>query len=129
MEGIMRLLRYVVLGVAALFGALAMLPQGASAERSDVSRGRYLVMDAGKCTDCHGAKMQGMHLGFMAPHMPIEYDAPKIAGLPQLSEAAAARFFQTGRLKNGSMARPPMPQFRFNHADAMAITAYLKSLR
>ncbi|MBC5825235.1 MAG: cytochrome c [Candidatus Eremiobacteraeota bacterium] len=125
----MRLLSSILLGVAALFGALAMLPQGASAERSDVSHGRYLVMNAGKCTDCHGAKLQGMHLGFMAPHMPIEYDAPKIAGLPQLSQAAAARFLQTGRLPNGSMARPPMPQFRFNRSDAMAIAAYLKSMR
>jgi hypothetical protein len=61
--------------------------------------------------------------------LPIAYAAPKLAGLPQLSNAEATAFFQTGMLPGGKPARPPMPQYRFNHDDAAAIVAYLKSLK
>ncbi len=109
---------------------VALFPGHASADRDDmVSRGRYLVNDAVKCVDCHGARLQGMQLGFMRPGMPIAYFAPHIAGLPMLSQSAAVKFFQTGLLPGGGRARPPMPQFRFNRSDALAITAYLRSLR
>ncbi|MBC5804625.1 MAG: c-type cytochrome [Candidatus Eremiobacter antarcticus] len=109
---------------------VGLFPVHASADRDDmVSRGRYLTNDGVKCVDCHGARLQGMQLGFMRPGMPIAYYAPKIAGLPMLSQPAAVRFFQTGLLPGGGRARPPMPQFRFSRSDAQAITAYLRSLR
>lgn len=109
--------------------AVGSFPGHASADRDDmVSRGRYLVNDASKCVDCHGARLQGMQLGFMKPGMPIAYFAPKIAGLPMLSQSAAVKFFQTGLLPGGHRADPPMPQFRFNQSDAQAITAYLRSI-
>ena len=87
------------------------------------------MMSAGKCTDCHGEKLQGQPLDFIKPGLPVQYKSPKIAGLPKLSAAAATTFLQTGNLPNGKHARPPMPQYRFNADDAAAIVAYLKSLQ
>jgi len=86
-------------------------------------------MSAGKCSDCHGEHLQGSSLNFLKPGMPILYYAPKIAGLPQLSVTEATTFLQTGILPGGKHALPPMPQYRFNHSDAAAIVAYLKSLK
>jgi hypothetical protein len=45
------------------------------------------------------------------------------------SDDDAVRFLITGLLPNGQMARPPMPQYRFNELDARAIVAYLRSLK
>ena len=118
-----------VVGCCVVFAAAL---QHASAETSTdkIARGQYLVMSAGKCSDCHGPKLQGSSLiGLFKPGLPFVYQSPRIAGLPQLSTADAVTFLQTGRLPGGARARPPMPQYRFNHGDAAAIVAYLKSLK
>ncbi|MBV8223505.1 MAG: c-type cytochrome [Candidatus Eremiobacteraeota bacterium] len=126
----MRFVSYAVFAVLAFVFALALGPTYGSAAQNDlVARGKYLVNDAGKCTDCHGAKLQGQKLDFLKPGMPVLYAAPKIAGLPQLSAADATAFLQTAKLPNGKPATPPMPEYHFNAADASAIVAYLKSLR
>ncbi len=39
----------------------------------------------------------------------------------------AVRLLETGERKSGPL-RPPMPEFRFNHQDAVDAVAYLKSL-
>jgi mono/diheme cytochrome c family protein len=54
--------------------------------------------------------------------------APPIAGLPSMTAEQAARFLMHGQRPDGSMARPPMPAYRFNEDDARAVVAYLKSL-
>ena len=114
-----------------LFGVvgMAILNGSAQATADQAARGKYLVMSAGKCSDCHGQHLQGSSLGFLRPGLPMLYYAPKIAGLRQLSVADATTFLQTGILPSGKHALPPMPQFRFNHDDATAIVAYLRSLR
>ena len=94
-----------------------------------VSRGHYLTGGAGQCSDCHGPQLQGAPIAFLKPGLPVLYRSPRIAGLPQLSATDATRFLETGVLPNGRHARPPMPQYRFNHDDAAAIVAYLKSLK
>jgi hypothetical protein len=73
-----------------------------------------------------------MPLDFLNPNLPpvVQRKTPQIAGLPMFSDdAAAANFLQTGELPDKTHARPPMPQYRFNHDDATAIVAYLRSLR
>jgi mono/diheme cytochrome c family protein len=91
-----------------------------------------LVGAAGQCSDCHGNELHGSSIGFLAPDLPpvVQRKAPKIAGLPMFDdEAAAAHFLETGKLPGGAHARPPMPQYRFEHNDAVAIVRYLKTLR
>ena len=114
-------------------------PQAAS--RAAIARGKYLVESVGMCGDCHTPRdekgefikeqwMKGATLSFkpIAP-MPVWADkAVNIAGLPGWDKDAAIKFMMTGIAYNGLPARPPMPQYRFNRADAEAIVAYLKSL-
>jgi len=111
-------------------------------ERAElVARGRYLADNVAGCADCHsprnergefikGQWLMGAPLAF-APTVPMPAwaaVAPPIAGLPAMTEAQAIAFLQTGIRPDGSRPRPPMPEFRFNEADATAVVAYLKSL-
>ena len=62
--------------------------------------------------------------------MPFVPFAPPIAGLPSYAnDADAVKFFETGLTANGKPAQPPMPPFRLNHDDAVAVVAYLRSLK
>lgn len=94
------------------------------------------------CADCHsprgergvfiaGKEYTGAPLGF-APTVPMPAwadSAPFIAGLPNYTTEQAVKFFMTGDRPTGIPARPPMPAYRMNQADAEAVVAYLKSLK
>lgn len=106
-----------------------------------IARGRYLVENVGLCADCHTPRnergefiaarsLMGSPLGF-APSFPMPAwapVAPPIAGLLTMTEAEAVKFMKEGVRPDGSRPLPPMPEFRFNEADARAVVTYLKSL-
>lgn len=114
-----------------------------AADNTVLDRGRYLVEQVGMCSDCHSPRDQtgqfiradwlhGAPIG-VAPKAPMPEwaeHAPQISGLPpHYTEAQAITFLESGKRPDGSYARPPMPPYRFNHSDAVAVAAYLKSLR
>lgn len=93
------------------------------------------------CADCHtprldngqfnrNAWLQGNVLDFKPAHpMPFMAVAPRIAGLPTFpTDELAVRFLETGTNAAGKLSMPPMPKFRFQRADALAVVAYLRSL-
>lgn len=111
------------------------------ASTAKVKRGEYLVEKAGLCADCHtpfneqGQPIKEKHLQgavlIFKPTVPVPGWAERsadIAGLKGWSDAEAIKFLTTGVDPNGKMARPPMPPYRFNKADAAAIVAYLRTL-
>jgi cytochrome c553 len=126
-----RLYLVVLLGSLAALVAAAAAPSqaGAAGDEAVIERGRYLVEQVGMCVTCHGAGLKGAKLEFLAAGLPVAHFAPRIAGLPHLSAAQAATYLQDGLLPNGSRSRPPMPQYRLHHDDAVAVVAYLKQLR
>jgi mono/diheme cytochrome c family protein len=128
----------LVLGAAVcLHGQTSPASRGSSA----VARGKYLATAAVPCQDCHSPRnekgeylrdqwLQGAPILFKPTvPMPAWADtAPPIAGLTKWTEAQAIKMLMTGIRPDGTPNRPPMPQFRFNRADAAAIVKYLKSL-
>ncbi len=112
-----------------------------TAPDAKIERGKYLVERVGMCGDCHTPHnekgepirekwLQGSPLPFK-PVVPIPVWAdktPNIAGLPGWEDKDAIKFLMTGIAYNDLPGRPPMPQYRFNHEDASAIVAYLRSL-
>jgi hypothetical protein len=46
-----------------------------------------------------------------------------------LRTGQAVKFFETGTNAFAKQALPPMPQFRFHHDAAVAVVAYLRSLK
>jgi len=125
---------WILGGAGLLTLAFAASHGTAGAAPSDVARGQYLVVNAGQCSDCHGEGLKGAPLMFspkgLPPGVPFQDAAPNITGLTMFADdAQAVTFLTTGVLPNGQHARPPMPQYRFNAADAQAIVAYLRSLK
>jgi mono/diheme cytochrome c family protein len=125
----------------AFIGWLAPPPvRAAGAAPADVAHGKYLVERLGMCGDCHtprdqkgqpiaGQTLRGAPLAFQPTvQMPWTDNAPNIAGLPGWEEADAIKFLMTGKTNNDIPARPPMPGYRLNKADATAIVHYLRSL-
>jgi mono/diheme cytochrome c family protein len=139
-------MRRMIAAVAAITLLLAPMlvgqtPHKKAASAALIARGKYLVVDAGKCGDCHTPFnekgepikeqwLQGATLAFRPTvAMPVWADkSTSIAGLPGWEKDAAIKFMMTGIASNGLPARPPMPEYRFNEQDAEAIVAYLKSL-
>ncbi len=124
----------------ALAACAQPVPPAAPTAEEIVARGQYLVTGLVGCNDCHtpmtptgpdmAHSLQGATLGF-APTMEMPWGAvaPPLAGGPAgYTEEQFATFLQTGVRPDGSMARPPMPQFRMNEGDARAVAAYIKSL-
>jgi mono/diheme cytochrome c family protein len=127
--------------LAALLLAPALAAQ--AAEDGKLARGKYLVERVGMCTDCHSPRdakgelvraewLRGAPIAVKPIHDMPEWGevAPPLAGLPSgYSEAQLATFLETGKRPDGSFARPPMPPYRFDRADAEAAAAYLRSLK
>ncbi len=122
----------IVLGVISLLvGVVAADRSAAGASPAIVARGEYLVGAAGQCSDCHGAGLGGGPNQIPGqPGVAWAATVPSLVGLSMFaSDTQAVTFFESGLLPDGSKARPPMPQYRFNEADAQAIVAYLRSLK
>jgi mono/diheme cytochrome c family protein len=112
------------------------------ATAAQIEHGRYLVEGVGMCGECHSPRddkgeydrsqwLQGELISYKPDHpMPFAAIAPPIAGLPSYAtDAAAVKFLETGTNAAGKLAMAPMPQFRLNHEDALAVVAYLRSLK
>ena len=126
-------------------GTAVRLPGQSSQEEAaakNIIHGKYLIDNAVLCVDCHtpfnepgepdrNRWLQGATLAF-APLQPMPNWAaagPPIAGLPGWDDAAAGNFLMTGLDTSGKPASRPMPQFRLSRSDAVAMVAYLKSLK
>jgi mono/diheme cytochrome c family protein len=137
-----------ILAMAAAFLAMMVVSNSSAAQgktnskHQQIARGEYLVKAIGQCGDCHtpmnekgefvpGKWLQGEKLEFASiVPMPVWADtSPNIAGLPGWNHEKAVQFFMTGLAPNGQPARPPMPQYKMNRADAEAVVAYLQSLK
>lgn len=113
----------------------------ASASKSEIERGRYLVEEVAKCPECHtprnergelkrAAWLRGAPI-WIQPVAPIQNwadQAPALAGLPSFTDRQTERVLEQGTGPEGEVLRPPMHIYHMNHEDAKAIVAYLKSL-
>jgi cytochrome c2 len=111
-----------------------------------IARGRYLVEEIAKCQDCHTPKMdngdyiksqwmKGTTLSFM-PAAPVPGWHPKSPDVSASSplwsrwgDEGMVKFLETGKNPRGAKAGPPMPAYTMKHEDAVAVVAFLKSLK
>jgi len=127
-------------GMATLTGSAPQTSPRAS-HSGDVERGKYLVEDVAKCAECHTPRdaqgqldtqrwLQGAPT-WIAPVQPVSNWAlrvPAIAGFPAYSDEDAVNILEKGIGTDGQPIRPPMHIYHFNHEDALAVVAYLRSL-
>jgi mono/diheme cytochrome c family protein len=137
-------LRLVLAATVVIVFALKIpsLAHADPAQDALIKHGQYLVEHVAMCADCHTphldngdydrtAWLQGDVLDFKPLHpTPFAAVAPQIAGLPTMpTDEMAIRFLETGTNALGKTSLPPMPQFRLDHDDALAVVAYLRSLK
>lgn len=124
-----------------VFIAALCLAIPATAGAQTIARGKYLVERTSLCNDCHTPRdptgalimsqsLRGAPIGSTPTHpMPWADIAPPIAGLPaHFTPEQMVTFLETGKRPDGSMPRPPMPPYRLSHEDALAVTAYIRSM-
>jgi mono/diheme cytochrome c family protein len=118
-------------------------PNGADGQQSAITHGQYVVHHVAMCIHCHSPRnnqgvldrdqlLEGAPIPLESPFAGQRwaFQAPKLAGLPGgYTEEELIRFLQTGETVSGRTPLPPMPPFRMTERDAMAVAAYLKSLR
>lgn len=139
---------FLALGLAAIVTPICaqtinqLAPASASTAADKLELGRYLVFRTGLCIDCHSPRdeqgdfIASRHLAGavipFAPTVPIPWVpfAPRLAGLPAgFTEEQLVHFLMTGERPYGrGRPLPPMPPYRFNREEAVAIAAYLRSL-
>jgi mono/diheme cytochrome c family protein len=108
---------------------------------NDAGRGRYLVEEVAKCSECHTPRdaqnqldrsrwLQGASIWIEPVHNVSNWAqfAPSLAGLSGLSDEQMQRVLEKGQAANGRDIQPPMHVYHLNHADAQAVIAYLRSL-
>jgi mono/diheme cytochrome c family protein len=137
--------KYFLIWTAVALAAGSCL--GADQPDAKVERGRYVAEEIAKCQDCHTQRMmdsndliksqwlKGAPLSFTPVVAPPNWrpKAPDITSTSPLwqrwGEEGMVKFFETGRNPRGNHADPPMPVYTLSHDDAVAVTAYLKSLK
>lgn len=113
----------------------------ASAEEERlVQRGEYLVTHVAKCTQCHAdpseahspAWLPGRTVAVAAQNAAVIIDdglaAPAFDGLDGWDEDDVVELLRDGQTSDGYVPRAPMPRYRFEEQDALAVAKYLKSL-
>jgi mono/diheme cytochrome c family protein len=140
-------MRHKYLFTLASFFLAAGCSLGADQADAKVERGRYLVEEVAKCQNCHTPRMmdsndliksqwlKGAPLSFTPVVPPPNWrsKAPDITSTSPLwsrwGEEGMVKFFETARNPRGNQADPPMPAYTLSHDDAVAVAAYLKSLK
>jgi mono/diheme cytochrome c family protein len=126
------LLMVVAVFVAGILASVQSLPsvgQTTPAAGTDAAQGQYL-MGLARCSGCHAANFGGLATNPANPTDAAWIPRPKIAGLPMFSnDADAVKFLETSVLPDGTKPKPPMPGYLFHHSDAVAVVAYLRSLK
>lgn len=141
-------LRFAVLPALLLISSAAWTPAPANAQNSDdrVVRGKYVVEQLARCQDCHTPKL--INGGFIESAwlkgatldvVPVNQTAgwhPKTPDITSTStlwsrwgDDGMATFLETGKNPRGNKAGPPMPAYNMSREDALAVVAFLKSLK
>ena len=113
----------------------------ATPRESDIARGKYLVEEVAKCSECHTPRdaqnqldpdrwLQGAPnwITSVKPAPNWADRAPTLAGFPGYSDRDGFDILEKGIGANGEAIRPPMHIYHLKHEDAVAIIAYLRSL-
>lgn len=133
--------RNILFSITALVTLTCPTNASAGSPASNVERGRYLVESVAMCGQCHTPRdgggdllrsqwLRGGAVPITKPYAgkPWAEFAPRIAGLPQYSDAQALRLLTRGVSRTDKQLRPPMPPYRMSEQDAQEVIAYLKSL-
>jgi mono/diheme cytochrome c family protein len=131
---------------AAALVAVSAIALWAEDDDAKIARGKYIVEEVARCIDCHTPRLingtlvqSGWLKGATLDFAPVNetkgwhQKSPDITSTSPLwgrwGEDGMVAFLETAKNPRGGSAGPPMPPYKMSHADAVAVTAYLKSLK
>lgn len=110
-------------------------------DQNQIERGRYLVEEVGKCSECHTPRdangdldnsryLAGAPIWIMPvrPKPNWAMRAPALAGFEGFTVDQGETILEKGVGPNGLPIQSPMHIYHMHHEDAQAIIAYLRSL-
>jgi hypothetical protein len=117
------------------------MPSSQTPKANLTERGKYLVEEVARCPDCHtpldanGAPdrshwLRGgpVYIRPTRPNPAWTIGAPSLVGFPY-SDDQGQNVLERGIGTNGIPIQPPMHAYHLHHEDAVAIIAYLRSLK
>jgi mono/diheme cytochrome c family protein len=137
-------MRNLLYGLAA---SLCILCFSVFGQDDKLARGKYLVEEVARCQDCHtphlvitgdfvkSAWMKGATLDYVPVNQPPNWHSktPDITSTSPLwarwGDDGMVKYLETGVNPRGNKPSPPMPAYNLTHDDAVAVAAFLKSLK
>jgi len=137
-----RLLTRVV-PVLVTLTTLALFAQDQDAK---IARGKYIAEEVARCQECHTPRLMTGELvmsawfkGATLAYAPVDkingwhQKSPDITSTSALwsrwGDDGMVSFLETAKNPRGGTAGLPMPPYKMSHEDAVAVVAYLKSLK
>src|SRR5215831_816438 len=127
--GVMSVCFCCIAAVALLSLAAAGGSGSTAAQSGEIQRGKYLVEEVAKCTECHTPRDANGNLdpqawlqGAPIWIMPVRHIAnwadnvPAIAGLPSFTDEQMERVLEKGLGPQGEVLRPPMHIYHMTRA-------------
>jgi mono/diheme cytochrome c family protein len=104
-----------------------------SPNQAQIKRGKYLVEEVARCTECHTPRDARGNLDNSrplqgGPDHNWAQEAPPLAGFAAYTDKDGEEILEKGQGANGEAIRPPMHVYHLNHQDALDIIAYLRSV-
>jgi mono/diheme cytochrome c family protein len=134
--------------VVACIAAVSIFTQNGLAQDQDakLARGKYLAEEVARCQDCHTPRLMtgeyvkaGWFKGTTLDYAPVSPTPTWHQKTPDITSTSAlwgrwgddgmVAFLETAKNPRGGKAGPPMPAYAMSHEDAVAVAAYLKSLK
>jgi mono/diheme cytochrome c family protein len=111
-----------------------------------VARGKYVAEEVARCQECHTPRLMTGELvasawlkGATLPYVPVDkitgwhQKSPDITSTSMLwsrwGDDGMVAFLETTKNPRGGTAGLPMPPYKMSHEDAVAVVAYLKTLK
>jgi mono/diheme cytochrome c family protein len=129
--------------IVAFIAAISVVGQDQDAK---LTRGKYLAEEVARCQDCHTPRLltgeyvkSAWFKGANLDVAPVTQTAGWHQKSPDITSTSAlwgrwgddgmVAFLETAKNPRGGKAGPPMPAYTLSHEDALAVAAYLKSLK
>jgi mono/diheme cytochrome c family protein len=136
----------ILIGVTLAFGVVTALSFAQGDDDAKLAKGKYIAEEVARCEDCHTPRLlsgelvkSGWFKGTTLEYAPVtdvkgwHQKSPDITSTSALwarwGDDGMVAFLETAKNPRGGTAGPPMPPYKMSHEDALAVVAYLKSLK
>jgi mono/diheme cytochrome c family protein len=134
------------MGAGAFVAVISAVSLFAQDQDAKIARGKYIAEEVARCEECHTPRLLTGELvkaawfkGATLDYTPVaemkgwHQKSPDITSTGPLwarwGDDGMVAFLETAKNPRGGAAGLPMPAYKMSHEDAVAVVAFLKSLK